>query len=273
MIDHRLITYVTIVRLGSFTKASEVLHLTQPAISKQMKSLQEEQGMLFVHLHHNSFSLTSFGKRFYEIGSRLLLLEENAKKELESLKKGIQIIRIGYESKFKYSKILKNLSKLTLNHPNIQLKLMEVQEEDIAKSLEDLSFHYVISSNGSLDKGIKDRLLYIDPYMGYSSFDSHGFTLNEVKKLPLLTLDGYKRHRGLHYQMILDDLSLLEKVIREGYVAILPRNIWIDHEDIYRHEIKGMNLKEEAHLLCLNEFDPPYEEEIVSLSLLNASNF
>ena len=42
---YQLRAYVTVARIGHLTRAAEVLHVTQPAVSGQIKALEEELGV------------------------------------------------------------------------------------------------------------------------------------------------------------------------------------------------------------------------------------
>ena len=62
----QLVLLEAVARNSSFTRASEELHLTQPAVSTQIKQLEEEVGMpLFEHLGKKNF-LTAAGREMYE---------------------------------------------------------------------------------------------------------------------------------------------------------------------------------------------------------------
>ena len=62
----QLVLLEAVARNSSFTRASEELHLTQPAVSTQIKQLEEEVGMpLFEHLGKKIF-LTAAGREMYE---------------------------------------------------------------------------------------------------------------------------------------------------------------------------------------------------------------
>ena len=51
----------TIYREGSLTRAAKALHLTQPAISKRIKSLEEQLNSPLFDRHNRSLSLTNTG--------------------------------------------------------------------------------------------------------------------------------------------------------------------------------------------------------------------
>lgn len=76
-------TFVTIAHLGSLTKAAETLHVTQPAISGQLKNLEEELGMKLLNRGATSMVLTP-------AGSDLLL---RAEKTLEAFGEFLECAR------------------------------------------------------------------------------------------------------------------------------------------------------------------------------------
>lgn len=61
--------FVSIVDLGSFTKAAEVLFITQPTFSWNIRKLEEEFGVTLLDRHFNGVQLTEMGTILYE-GSR-----------------------------------------------------------------------------------------------------------------------------------------------------------------------------------------------------------
>lgn len=46
--DIRLQTFITVAKIKSFTKASEILNITQPAVSQHIKFLEEYYGVIFI---------------------------------------------------------------------------------------------------------------------------------------------------------------------------------------------------------------------------------
>lgn len=58
----QLRTFVTVARFGSVTKAAEALHVTQPAVSGQLRSLEEELDVRLLSRTTSSVSLTQSGE-------------------------------------------------------------------------------------------------------------------------------------------------------------------------------------------------------------------
>ena len=60
---YQLKTFITIAREGSITRASDSLHLSQPAVSSHIKSLEDEIGFALFERNARGMSLTEKGAR------------------------------------------------------------------------------------------------------------------------------------------------------------------------------------------------------------------
>ncbi|MCW8963374.1 MAG: LysR family transcriptional regulator, partial [Gammaproteobacteria bacterium] len=66
MSDRRLQVFHTVAKLLSFTKAAEHLHMTQPAVTFQVRQLEEQFNTRLFDRTHNRISLTDAGQVIYE---------------------------------------------------------------------------------------------------------------------------------------------------------------------------------------------------------------
>jgi DNA-binding transcriptional LysR family regulator len=85
MADRRLQVFHTVARMLSFTKAAESLHMTQPAVTFQVRQLEEHFNTRLFDRTHNRISLTEAGKRVFEYADRIFKLYgemENGVREL-----------------------------------------------------------------------------------------------------------------------------------------------------------------------------------------------
>jgi len=85
MADRRLQVFHTVARLLSFTKAAETLHMTQPAVTFQVRQLEEHFNTRLFDRTHNRISLTDAGKKVYEYADRIFVFYsemENAVREI-----------------------------------------------------------------------------------------------------------------------------------------------------------------------------------------------
>lgn len=95
MADRRLQVFHTVARLLSFTKAAEALHMTQPAVTFQVRQLEEYFNTRLFDRTHNRISLTEAGKRVYEYADRIFTLYaemENAVRDLTGEVSGVLML-------------------------------------------------------------------------------------------------------------------------------------------------------------------------------------
>ncbi len=75
---HKLRIFVTIARLGSFTRAAERLHMTQPTVSQQLAMLETAVGAQLFERHTRRVYLTPAGDVLLGYAERLLALADEA---------------------------------------------------------------------------------------------------------------------------------------------------------------------------------------------------
>lgn len=66
MTDIKLKTFICLVQCGSYTKAAELLHMTQPAVSQHIKKLENEYGCRLFEWQSGALRLSESGKILYE---------------------------------------------------------------------------------------------------------------------------------------------------------------------------------------------------------------
>ena len=129
--------FIEVTRAGSFTHAAEKLYMTQPAISRIIKSLEDElEASLFIR-SRKKLSLTDAGKILYEHAQVMEKQFQALRLELESLsflKKGH--IRIGLPSIIDsvfFSKLIASFHK---EYPDITFQLIEDGSKRIEEKVE-----------------------------------------------------------------------------------------------------------------------------------------
>jgi DNA-binding transcriptional LysR family regulator len=85
MADRRLQVFYTVARLLSFTKAAESLHMTQPAVTFQIRQLEEYFNTRLFDRTHNRISLTEAGARVYGYAERIITLNNEMDNEVRRL--------------------------------------------------------------------------------------------------------------------------------------------------------------------------------------------
>jgi len=127
----RAFHYVAIC--GGFSRAAERLFLTQPAISDQVRKLEDEYDILLFKRHRKEIDLTPIGEKLLKITQRLFDTEGQAL-ELISENKVVRMsnLRIVADSS---QHILNVLSHFQRKHPNVGISINSGNSESVIKSL------------------------------------------------------------------------------------------------------------------------------------------
>lgn len=123
---HQIRSFVVLAEELHFGRASRRLYLAQPALSKQIKLLEEHLGSRLFERTSRSVVLTEAGRAFLR-HARIALKELGlGQEELRSAIAGdIGSVRLGFVSTAAVRVIPATLSRLTKRHPGIRLQLKE----------------------------------------------------------------------------------------------------------------------------------------------------
>lgn len=80
-----LVVYVTVVEQRNFSRAAELLHLSQPGVSLQIRNLEKELGVKLMNRSPKWVKLTEAGELFYRRAKEMLNLYESVKLDLARL--------------------------------------------------------------------------------------------------------------------------------------------------------------------------------------------
>ncbi|SFE50150.1 DNA-binding transcriptional regulator, LysR family [Paenibacillus catalpae] len=137
--------FIQICIEGSFTKAAEVLMISQPSLSQQIRFLEEEVGSPLFERVGRGVKITADGEILYEKALSVMRLIEESKKETYELRYSLaNKLSIGI-SPMDFFSLIPRILKFHEQHPDITLKFASV--ENTSQQL----------LNGSIDIGITDH--------------------------------------------------------------------------------------------------------------------
>lgn len=141
---HQLKTFVTVAREGSITRASSVLHLSQPAVSAHIKAIEDTLGLSLFERTPRGMSLTRDGQRLLAKAERTLASHQELMAEAMRGKGELAgKLRIGAGSNSSNEAIGRLLTVLSAQHPGIEVALRHGTSREILAGIR----------NGSLDAG------------------------------------------------------------------------------------------------------------------------
>ena len=121
---------------NSFTRAAEILFISQPSLSKQVKLLENRLGILLINRESNKISLTEAGKLFLQYSERILALCEESCRALNDLKNGDRgSLTVGASQTIGTYLMPRVLALFAQHYPQINLKVQVDSTRFIAKNV------------------------------------------------------------------------------------------------------------------------------------------
>ena len=168
MSDRRLQVFYTVARLLSFTKAAETLHMTQPAVTFQVRQLEDHFNTRLFDRTHNKIVLTDAGQKVYFYAEKIFELNSEMEHSLRALSEDTSgTLSIGGSTtiaQYTFPTLLKGFRE---KYPELSIRICEANTEGIVAKVEssmiDLGIVEAPVSNQDLDVDIfrADELVLI----------------------------------------------------------------------------------------------------------------
>ena len=114
-----------IVEEGSITRAMDVLHLSQSALSYQLKEAELQVGTLLFFRRNKKLILTPVGKKLYATANKVLKELDAAESEIKKMMNGEHgVIRISTECYTSYHWLPPVLRKFKAEFPNVEIEIV-----------------------------------------------------------------------------------------------------------------------------------------------------
>lgn len=133
--------FLAAVKCQGFTAAAEMLNITQPALSRSIRSLEDHLGVKLIERTSKTFQLTGFGVLLSDRGSTIEQEMDQALSEIEALKKGYSgsvTLGVGYASVAYLPAVIYEFQSL---RPDISVRVIQDRMES----------NYEALLNGKLD--------------------------------------------------------------------------------------------------------------------------
>ena len=137
MADRRLQVFFTVARLLSFTKAAESLHMTQPAVTFQIRQLEEFFNTRLFDRTHNKISLTEAGEEVFGYAERIIGLYTEMDNQVRKLTGDvIGVLVIGASTTIAEYRIPTILGKFQSKFSDLKLRLKISNTDGVVRMVE-----------------------------------------------------------------------------------------------------------------------------------------
>jgi DNA-binding transcriptional LysR family regulator len=130
----QLRAFVETAEAGSITAAAKVLRLTQPALSRQIKALEEELGVALFERGAHSVSLTEAGKVLHTEAVKLLKFCEGMVHKVKAVHAS-EPLRVGYSPSLASSFLSVAIERFTQLHPRVSITLHDWSSAEMRQGI------------------------------------------------------------------------------------------------------------------------------------------
>lgn len=228
--------FVAIVDHGSLSRAARVLHIAQPALTQQVRQLEEELEAQLLHRSAQGVIATDAGKTFYEHAQAILKQVTDAKSAVaQSNDKPSGTVALGIPQSVSGALALPLLTAIRATYPEITLLLTEELTGNLIVQLKSGRINLaVLFDDGQLSPFastpmVEEEMMYITRANSqYGAVKKKSVTLAQAIKAPLI-LPGLQHGVRPRIENIVRSHGMsLDNVIEINSVAILKSAILAD---------------------------------------------
>jgi len=215
---HYLKIFNTLAQEKSFTKAAEVLHISQPAISVQIKKLEESLGIKLFDRVSNRVTLNENGKILYETTRKIFsILAETEQELLRKIDDISGLVNIGGSNTPGTYLLPEIIGEFKKQYPNTDINLHIGNTDEIATMLMNGQMDFAVnggnqkySNTVKVEKLMEDKIVFtVSPNSPLA-----GATINDpsvLNDVPFITLESNSQINKL-VSDIISEMNLKTKI-------------------------------------------------------------
>jgi DNA-binding transcriptional LysR family regulator len=194
MDTRQLAAFCAVVERKSFSQAAERLGVTQPAVSLQIRSLEQRLGRQLLDRSGRRVEPTEAGLRLYASAQRLLQAEEQMLEELESDDEGVVsgTLELGASTGPGGSVVPVLLCEFQERHPDVRARLSVSDTQTVVARVADRELELGIVGAGRRHRGVTFEPFFRDEVVlavpASHAFAGKTVTLEQLRTEPLIVM-------------------------------------------------------------------------------------
>ncbi len=264
MEDHKLKVFCTVAETKSFSKTSEIIHLTQPAVSLQIQALEELYETKLFDRSSGNITLTTAGEILYKYAKQILTLYAEAAKEISKITGLIKgCVKIGAGTTVGNYILPAVTVDFKKKHPKIRVSVSIGNTKKILEMLNSSMIDFGIISEMSgknkfiVESIISDELCVIcstdHPLSNQKSVSLYDvvkepFVIREEGSSTRVIIEKFLAEHGLtvsdlHISLILGSTGSIKEAVERG-IGLSIVSKWAIRKEVSCGNLRVINLKE-----------------------------
>jgi DNA-binding transcriptional LysR family regulator len=191
MEDHRLKSYCLVVETKSFSRAALAKHMTQSAMSRLIKSLEDELGVTLLHRKGKAVSPTAEGKLFYEHAKKILEDYSRMEQDINTTAQAAKsVLRLGVSRTPAVHLLPQVIYEFSKAHPGISIDLSACKTSSVFRDLRESRIDVGIVEGAVIDKAFSADAIAEDEVVIIAS-ENHPLTKKKNITFQELTAEPF----------------------------------------------------------------------------------
>lgn len=220
--------FYVVAKNGNMTKASEELHISQPAISQQIKNLENQLGGTLFLRSNKGMELTSEGKSFYEYIKSAINIIQNAENEFLSYKElSVGTIKIGASTTLTKLVLLDSIKKFHADYPNIEFDIKNDLTSNLIVDLEKGKLDFVVFFENEINKNMFDIINLKTIKQGFL-YNPHFYNDNINSFSDLVNYPLVLQKKESNSRKFLDGLMLQKRIVLNPKTEVVSQDLVLE---------------------------------------------
>ena len=249
MLNSKLETLLKVYELKSFTRAAEQLSMTQPAVSLQVKQLEQELNVRIFNRSRGELSLTGEGEIVLKYAKRIKMLYKNMEQRIEDERRRVTRLTVGITHTAESNLVAEVLAKYCSGNEGVSIKIISGTIKTLYEKLKTYEIDLAIVEGKLMDPDFNSLLLDTDCLVLVVSNNNslaakNMVTINELKREKMILRLPNSGTRNLfishlesqnmsidEFNVILevDNIATIKDLIRRDFgVSILAKSACLD---------------------------------------------
>ncbi len=157
-------TFVVAAETGNFSRAARELHISQPAVSAQIRALEEALGYPLFDRHGRRVVLNEAGKAFLPLARQLIGMAHRVEEQARALGSGVRgPLDVGCSTSAGKYLLPLLLARYRLQYPHVHVRVLVSDRPTALRRLLDGEVHLALTSTRVGHRQLRYRPLFEDP--------------------------------------------------------------------------------------------------------------